>query len=407
MPVPCLEAPPIMPTMVSRLPKFGFQTKPVTSPSGAHLGPASSADRTGTRLTNGFYHHPGPVGVNGSGAGPAPSAKQSGFLRVPVAFAGNGEQQHGSDEKTEVKMGNACQKRSANHRQVHPAPSQQNASATTGKGRVSNHFTTSPDLQPPQSVPKILPVYKGSSKWGQTANGSKQVPDAPPASKPRLWQGGSLRRPQSFTYPAGFGSGSRSPLQKKQASRSHSSDNLGSAPLNKPAQSDLIRSRSLNQVRRRASPTLSPSSTSSSPVTTARSSLDCSNRSRLKPASPQVSARGNATHGDETPDGGSWRRPGVGAPSFLPLSSLKKPLLPSVSPSSKTSSISYKLSRPSLNKQLRPLRVTPASASGGERVETPPTTGHGLSGLSWWKRLLTAPSSTAIKTTVEINQQSE
>lgn len=387
--------------MVSRLPKFGFQTKPVASPSSAHLGPASSADATSTRLTNGFYHHPGPGGVNGSGAGPAPSAKQNGFLRVPVAFAANAEQ-HGSAEKTEVKRGNVCQKRSTNNRQVLPAP-------TAGKGRVSNHFTTSPNSRSPQSLPKILPVHKGSFKLGQTAlnltNGSKQAPNGPPAPKPWVGRAGSLRRPQSFTHPAGSGSGS--PLQKKQASRSHSSDDLGSAPPNKLTQSDRLRSRSLNQVRHGASPTLSPSPTSSSPVTTTRSSLDCSSRSRLKPVSPQVSARGNPTLSGQSPDGGSWGRPGVGAPSLLPLSSFRKPLLPSVSPSSKTSSVSYKLSRPSLNKQLRPLRATPAGTSRGEQAETPPTTAHSQAGWFWWKGLLKTLSATVLKRIGQIYQHSE
>lgn len=380
--------------MVSRLPKFGFQTKSATSSSGAHLAPAYSADTTSTRLTNGFYHHPGPVGVNSAGAGPAPSAKHHGFLRVPVSFAVNCEQEHSSDEKPEVKRGTTWPRRSPSNCQVHPVTSQQNVRATAGKGRVFNHSMIPSKPRSPQSVPKILPVHKGSSKPGQTAlnltNGSKQAPNGPPASKPWVGRGGSLRRPQSFAHPAG--SGSWSPVQKKQASRSHSSDDLGSAPPTRLTQSDRVRSRSLNQVRGQASPTLRPSPTSSSPVTTTRSHLYSSNRSVLKPASPQLSARGSSTTSSQTPDGGSWGRPGLGAPSLLPPSSLKKPLLPSISPSSKISSISYKLSRPSLSKQLRPVRVTPASASKGEqevnkmRAETPPMAGNSQSGWFWWKR---------------------
>ncbi|XP_010795513.1 uncharacterized protein [Notothenia coriiceps] len=65
---------------------------------------------------------------------------------------------------------------------------------------------------------------------------------------------------------------------------------------------------------------------------------------------------------------------------------LKKPLLlpPSTGPASKPSGISYRLSRPSLIKQSRPLRVTTANGSGQEvnrgptarrnSVETPSTT---------------------------------
>lgn len=368
--------------MVSRLPKFGFHTKSVTSP-----GPAASADMTSTRLTNGFYHHPGPVGVNSPGTGPAPPARQSGFLRVPVSFAVTCEQEHGSDETPAVKSRNTWQKRSTSSRLVLPGTSQQIVRATAGKGRGFNHSMMQSNSQSSQFVSKLPPVHKGSSKLGQTAlnptNGSKQAPNGPSASKLWVGRGGSLRRPQSLAHP---------PLQKKQASRSHSSDDLGSAPPNTLTQSDRVRSRSLIHVRRQASPTLSPSPTSSSPVTTTRSSLHYSNRSRLKPVSPPVSARGTFPVSGQTPDGGSWGRPGVGAPSLLPLSSLKKPLLPSIGSSSKIGSISYKLSRPSLNKQLRPLRVTPGSSSkGGQeskmtRAETPPTTGNSQSGLSWWKQ---------------------
>lgn len=329
MSVSSLEAPPTMPTMVSRLPKFGFQAK-------SSSAPAASADMTSTRLTNGFYHHPGPAGVNGAGGGSSPSAKQNGFLRAPASFATNCEQERG----------NACHSRSTNNHQAQPASSQQSA-RTTGKGRVLNHPAT------PQPATKDLKLPTAPN----LANGTKQAP-----SRPWTGRGGSLRRPQSFARPAG------SPLQKKQANRSHSSDDLGSAPPAQLTHNDRFRSQSLNQVRRQASPTLS-SSSSSSPVTPSRSYLF--SKSRLKPApSPQA-------------------RAGVGVPC-LPPSSLKKPLLPSIGPSSKNSGVSYKLSRPSLSKQLRPLRATPARASEDQEVnktvsETPPTTGDSQSGLFWWR----------------------
>ncbi|TNN03402.1 hypothetical protein fugu_000431 [Takifugu bimaculatus] len=314
-----------MPTMVSRLPKFGFQSKSASSSSGTHSGPATSADMTSTRLTNGFYHHPGPVGVNSSAAGSAPSVKQNGFLRVPVSFAVNCGQEHRGDEKSEAKRGN----------------------------RVSEPLYQQPS---------------GSSRLGQIApnltNGTKQAPNGPPASKPWTGRGGSLRRPQSFPHPGVSGS----LFQTKQASRSHSSDDLGSAPSAQLTQSDRIRSQSLNQVRRQASPSLSPSPSSSSPVASTRYFLYSYNRSRLKPApSSQGSARGISTISGQTPDGGSWGRSGISVPSLLPPSSLKKPLLPTIVPSSKNSGVSYKLSRPSLNKPLRPLRATPARPPIGEQ----------------------------------------
>lgn len=388
MSVSSLEAPPTMPTMVSRLPKFGFQSKSASSSSSTHTGPATSADMTSTRLTNGFYHHPGPVGVNSSAAGSSPSVKQNGFLRVPVSFSVNCEQEHGGDEKSELKRGTVCQNRSTNNRQVHPVPSQQSARTTAGKGRVLNHPATSSSSRSPQSVPKTLPVSKGSSRLGQIAlnltNGTKQAPNGPPASKPWTGRGGSLRRPQSFPHPGV----SESLFQKKHASRSHSSDDLGSAPSTQLTQSDRIRSQSLNQVRRQASPSLSPSPSSSSPVTSTRSFL-YSNKSRLKPASSsRGSARGISTITGQTPEGGSWGRSGISVPSLLPPSTLKKPLLPTIIPASKNSGVSYKLSRPSLNKPLRPLRATPAGPSKGEQevnqttsVEAAHMTGNSQSGL--------------------------
>lgn len=412
MSVSSLEAPPTMPTMVSRLPKFGFQSKSVSSSSGTRTGPAPSADMTSTRLTNGFYHHPGPVGVNSSAAGSSPSVKQNGFLRVPVSFAANCEQEQGGDEKSEGKRGNVCQNRFSHNRQVHPVPSQQSARTTAGKGRVLNHPATSSSSRSPQSVPKLLPVSKGSSRLGQIppnlTNRSKQAPNGPPASKPWTERGGSLRRPRSFPHPGVSGS----LFQKKQASRSHSSDDLGSAPSTQLTQSDRIRSQSLNQVRRQASPSLSPSPSSSSFVASTRSFLYSNNRSRLKPASSsQGSARGISSISGQTPEGG---RSGIGVPSLLPLSSLKKPLLPTVVPSSKNSGVSYKLSRPSLNKPLRPLRATPARPSQGEQevnqtrsAETAPTTGNGQSGLFWRKAPLKTLSLTSIKTIEPIPQNND
>lgn len=357
------EAPPTMPTMVSRLPKFGFQAKSVTSSGGAHPGPAPPADVASTRLTNGFYHHPGPVGVNSAGPGSAPSVKQNGFLRVPASFAAGCEQDGG--DKAE-KRGNPGQNRPASARQPQPV-----ARATAGKGRVLTQPMTS-------LMARSLPVPKGSSRPAQNlTNGPKQAPNGG-AARPWTGRGGSPRQPQSLTPPVGSRSGS--PLQKKQAGRSHSSDDLGSAPPVPLTQSDRLRSRSLNQVRRQASPTPGPSSASSSPVAT-RSFLYGGSRPRPKPLwSPPPSARGTPPAGAQSPEGGGWGRPGIAGPSLL-----KKPLLPSVVPSPKNSGVSYKLSRPSPSKQLRPLRVTPPraqEATEAPRAEAPPTARSSQSGLS-------------------------
>ncbi|KAI9529480.1 hypothetical protein NQZ68_011189 [Dissostichus eleginoides] len=296
-----------MPTMVSRLPKFGSKPKSPT---------LSTASSTNTRLTNGFYHHPGPAGVNGSSSYTAPTpVKQNGFIRVPIKWRKENEEE-----------GGATGIRSAINNNNHQLNLQgKTAISSTGKGRGFGFPSSSSPS--PQSSPR-----------------------------PRI---GSLRqpgfsRPGSGTGPgSGPGSRSGSPLLKKPpASRSHSSDSLGKAtiPL---TQNDRFRSRSLTQVRQQPSPNLNPSPTlnPSPPSPTINPS----------PSSPLSHSSTNMATAAQTP--------------------LKESC---TGPASKPSGISYRLSRPSLIKQSRPLRVTTANGSGQEvnrgptarsnSVETPSTT---------------------------------
>lgn len=346
--------PPAMPTMVSRLPKFGSRPKPQTHPAAAAVNATSS-----TRLTNGFYHHPGPTGGNGA---PPSSPKQNGFIRTPSSFSGRWKEDGG-------KGGNIVQTRSGVHQyysqrpQGSPLMSQRDAkkAAFNGKGRVYGQpqSASSPAVSP-QSSPRTLPLSRSGTKLSSPGppSGARQSPVIP-RSKPRS---SSLRQPQTVHHPrpgSGPGSRSGSPLNKKPpAGRSYSSDSLGSAPSSQLSENDRLRSRSLTQVRRQPSPTLSSSS-----------SLP---RSR-------VAERGSPPEGGAR--GGRGVKPGsgrYGATAILPPTALKKPLLPSLSPTSKPSGISYKLSRPSLMKQPRPLRVAPTEACGGVRrmnsIETPSTT---------------------------------
>uniref|UniRef100_A0A4W6DSS9 Coiled-coil serine-rich protein 2a n=1 Tax=Lates calcarifer TaxID=8187 RepID=A0A4W6DSS9_LATCA len=439
MSAPPLVDPPAMPTMVSRLPKFGLRPKSATAPSGAQMGPTANTGTftstavTSTRLTNGFYHHPGPAGVNGSLTAPPSSVKQNGFIRVPTSFTmklrkENGTMEDGGvDEEGELrrgKDGNVGQNRSGNNihqyysQRPHGSPvvSQRDAKKTTtssaGKGRGFGQPVTSTSMPLPQSSPRTLPGSKSGShgsKPSQTAsgltNGTKQTLNGLPGSKPRSGTNGYLRRPQNFPRPSssrpGSGPGSRSgsPLQKKAAaSRSYSSDSLGSAPSVQLTESDRFRSRSLTQVRQQPSPTLTPSSTSSSslprsPTVTRSYSINRAAERGLKEltaSSAQPPSRGSLTKSpvtSQSPEGGgrgggvkvqsavASGRSGVSIPSLLPPSALKKPLLTSLGPPAKPSGISYKLSRPSLIKQSRPLRVTPTNVSGGD-----PEVNQGLTG---------------------------
>ncbi|XP_008290597.1 serine-rich coiled-coil domain-containing protein 2-like [Stegastes partitus] len=357
---PLVDPPTItMPTMVSRLPKFGSRPRSQTAPAASGAAPAAS-----TRLTNGFYHHPGPVGVNGTVTAPPSAVRQNGFIRVPSSFPAKWRKEGGATEDGEAKN-------------VPQPPSPQGKKATTpppGKGRGFGQPATSSSPSP-QSSPRTLPASKSGSRLSPPASGlPKRTLNG--VSKPR----GTLRQPQGFGRPGGSrpssgpGSRSGSPLQKKaSASRSYSSDSLGSAPSVQLTENDRFRSRSLTQVRRQPSPTLTPSPTSSSP-TVARYH---GNKASSAQAPPRKPPEGGARGG-----GGVKGRSGV--PSLLPPAALKKPLLPSLGPASKPSGISYKLSRPSLMKQSRPLRVTPTNESGGEinrglngrrdSVETPSTT---------------------------------
>ncbi|KAL3045994.1 hypothetical protein OYC64_004077 [Pagothenia borchgrevinki] len=249
-----MSAPPLlaMPTMVSRLPKFGSKPKSST---------LSTASSTNTRLTNGFYHHPGPAGVNGSSSYTAPTpVKQNGFIRVPTKWRKENEEE-----------GGATGIRSAINNNNHQLNLQgKTAISSTGKGRGFGFPSSSSPS--PQSIPRLLPVSKTALNGikpavngvsGSTVlNGTKSTLMGVSGSRPRI---GSLRqpgfsRPGSGTGPgSGPGSRSGSPLLKKPpASRSHSSDSLGKAtvPL---TQNDRFRSRSLTQVRQQPSPTLNPS----------------------------------------------------------------------------------------------------------------------------------------------------
>ncbi|XP_037319518.2 serine-rich coiled-coil domain-containing protein 2 [Pungitius pungitius] len=207
--------------------------------------------------------------------------------------------------------------------------------------------------------------------------GSKPSKAAFGLNKPEGGARGGLRQPQDLAGGSGSGPGSRSgsPLQKElPAGRCHSSDSLGSAPPPRLSESDRLRSRSLTQVRQQQSNTLTPSSTSSNPRNPSRSYSV--NRAAGRGAS---STKPSVT--DQTPEGGAKGGGGVkvqsrsvlSIPSLLPPSALRKPLLSVFGPASKSSGISYRLSRPSLIKQSRPLRATSNQHADEQETNRGPT----------------------------------
>ncbi|XP_062270211.1 serine-rich coiled-coil domain-containing protein 2 isoform X2 [Platichthys flesus] len=390
-PPSCLVHTPAMPTMVSRLPKFGSQPKSIAASNGAQIstptaGTVISAAATSSLLTNGFYHHPGPMGVNGSVTAPPSAVKKNGFIRVPTSISMNWKKENsrtedGPDAEREWKRATGGNVLPGNH--IHQYYNQRQGSAAGGReakksttslaGKVRGYSppVTSSSSPSPQSSPRTVPVSKlGSpgSKPGQTTsrtNGTKRAPTGLAGSRPRTVSNGSLRQPHSFARPgSGPGPRSGSPfLKKPAASRSHSSDSLGSAAPVQLTEED--RSRSLTQVRQQPSPLLIPS----------YSNKRAAERGLRESTSSLGPPRGSLVklpvicHTPEGRGGGVKvpLRSGVSIPSLLPPSALKKPLLPSLGPASKPSGISYKLSRPSLIKQPRPLRMTAPSVSGGEQ----------------------------------------
>ncbi|XP_056152737.1 serine-rich coiled-coil domain-containing protein 2-like [Lampris incognitus] len=454
---------PAMPTMVSRLPKFGSRatsgthtgSTQVSSAGSVHTSAVTGSATAGAQPMNGSCHHP---------AEALSSAKQNGLIHMPPSFSmkwrnGKGEmQKRGGDvekESRERKGVSVGPNRSSSHLQHHlstqRASPQRSPSATqreikkpsmsyAGRGRGFGLAVTRSLLPSPQSSPKTF----ATSKIGQRStkpelnppdltNETKQSMNGHASTRQRAnGANSSLRLPLSLSRPDGRvsshpASRSGSPLLIDQpAFRSQSSDSLRSTS---PASSsvslskeDRLRSRSLTQVRRLPSPTLTPPYSSSSlpsslprsPTITRSYSLNrAAERGSKELASSATRALPRAalarspltkpTPGGEGVDVGATGesegfdcakvqssaapvRSEVTAPSLLPPSAFKKPLLPSFGSTSKPSALSYKLTRPSLIKQPTLLCPAPGNASENDQevsqeltgrrnsVETPPVT---------------------------------
>lgn len=396
---------PTMPTMVSRLPKFGFRTKTAPPVDGAHT---PTVNGSSGRLANGFYHQPGPPPLAGSYTPPPPTAtsKQNGFIKEPVSVSvkwkSGGET---LEREKELSGGKHVNQQPPGAPVASPCQSKKPAVTPAARGRGFGFPPTSLPSPPPQSDRRQLPVAKAGThgvKSGQSgsavANGRKATPTG---IKPWSGSNGSLKRPQSFTRLSSPGPGSRSgsrsgsPLSRKPpASRCYSSEALGSTPSVQEAENDRLRSRSFTQTRRQASPTPNTTSTPPSSLRRPAHRTFSFNRQEVKDAAPRGTPA-KPTGSSRPADPGSkglkpqsstpTTRTAGAAPAPSPLSSLKKPLLPNVGSASKHSGISYKLSRPSLNKQSRPLRATMTNEQhlNQGRLEQRSTTKLSSPGLSY------------------------
>lgn len=371
---------PTMPTMVSRLPKFGFRTKTAPPVDSAHT---PTANGSSGRLVNGFYHQPGPPALAASYTPPSPTAtsKQNGFIKEPVSISAKWKSVGETREREkELSGGKRIQLQPPGALAASPCQSKKPAVMPAARGRGFGFPATSLPSPPPQSDRRQLPVAKAGSVCAKSGQSGAALPNGrkatPTGIKPWSGSSGSLKRPQSFTRLSSPGPGSRpgsrsgSPLSRKPpASRCRSSEALGSTPSVQAAESDRLRSRSFTQTQRQASPT---PNTSSTPLSSLRRPAHCTysfNRREVKDAAPRGTPAKSTGSSRPADPGSKGLKPqssapptriagAAPAPTPSPLSSMKKPLLPNIGSASKPSGISYKLSRPSLYKQSRPLRVT-------------------------------------------------
>lgn len=366
MPARSLVYPPAMPTMVSRLPRFGSHPKSATTPDGAQTNSISSSEAR-TRFTNRFYHHPGTAGGHSRSTGPLSS------VSMPTSFSGKWKKEKGMMEdggSEELSRGNGGNNIYQNFYQRHQGsavvPQRDAKKPTSSTGRAI-HPSQPPPVSPSQSKPRTSSASRPSelpSRTNRTLNG-------PSGPKPQSRSNGSVRRPNSFVHPGSVsGSGSWSPLQNKPpASRSRSNDSLSTTSSTQL--SDTDRSRSLTQVRQHPSHprwVTQPSPTNRGSGGRAKESSASSVQAPPRGSLLKSPVRSRASEG-----GGG----GSSSPASVSIPSLKKPLVASLGPASKPSGISYKLSRPSLFKQSHPVQEPP-SVSGD--LEVGPSTGEDCPG---------------------------
>lgn len=387
MSTPSPNVAPTMPTMVSRLPKFGFRAKTAPPVDSAHT---PIANGSAGRLANGFYHQPGPLAPGGfyTPSPPHASGRQNGFIKEPVSVSLRWKSAGETLEREKEPSGG---KQVQQHPQEAPAAASQGKKQTVtpaARGRGFGFPSRSLPSPPPQSDRRAPPAAKVGSQGAKPGQSGSTLPTGRKATLTgvKSWSGtsGSLKRPQSFTRlnspgpGSGPGSRSSSPLSRKQpASRCHSTEVLGSAPSVRAAESDRLRSRSFTQTQRQPSPIPHTGSTPPSSLRRPAQRTFSFNRRDVKDAAPRgtpAKKTGSGSKGLKPQSSAPLIRTAAPAPS--PLSSLKKPLLPNVGSASKPSGISYKLSRPSLNKQSRPLRVTVTNEQHPDRPEQTSATKH-------------------------------
>lgn len=263
----------VMPPMVSRLPKFSSRPKTALTPTNSTTSTSSAANANAnpspemgqastvnngqsfnlsSRLSNGFYHHPGPtLGVKSHMA--QANGKQNGFIRAPTNFTSKWRKENVEDGAAdfEFKPGKKDTKKMA--------------SPFTGKTRSLNQSIAT--ISSPKVVTPKTTQASTKSMLNCLAKKQNGASSLSKVSRPSLGQG--------------WRSGSPLENQKQAAGRSHSSDSLGASQNVPLTESDKVRSRSLTQVQRQPSP--SNPAVKSRAYSTNRAERKASNRTSCLP----------------------------------------------------------------------------------------------------------------------------
>ncbi|XP_010893950.2 serine-rich coiled-coil domain-containing protein 2 isoform X2 [Esox lucius] len=351
---------PNVPTMVSRLPKFGSRSALPTAVAGT------------APLTNGTHYLAS--GTMGKGIS---TARQNGSVRMPASSSsslkwkkekGDPEEKGGSGEEGVIEAGH-------HPRQLQrlPAVVPEIRKPVVVKVRGSASSKTVSRAAAPKQASSGQGLCNGKAGISRQTAGGGGGGGRPRASSARhslVSPVGTLTSSFSFSQ----SSGSLESGSEENMVRSQSLTHVKRIPS--PSEPPIIRSYSFNRASELAKELPKPMA-KSQPV---KASL-------LARPSPVLSGggRGSGLHLNKGVLGLAPVKAGVGTASgVLPPAALRKSLLPGpASNTTKPSALGYKLSRPSLIKQPRPVLPAPAEQVQGDgeeskgrrnSVETPPVT---------------------------------
>ncbi|XP_060795235.1 serine-rich coiled-coil domain-containing protein 2 isoform X2 [Neoarius graeffei] len=293
------------PTMVSRLPKFGFRAPPAAGP-----------------VTNGSTHS-----VSSGWAKGAPVGKQNGTVRLSGHFPMKGRK--GREDCGEKVPDSGEEARGSLRSQQQPR------SAVTVK--QIRKPSAAPVGKTQRSISTIPSTIPRSITQPIKTNPRNPAPKQPSPTQPPCRKFGANVVAAS--------QGSSSPHGSLQSSLSHSSDSLKSLSVE-----NVVRSQSFSYLKR-------PTAVTDPPLTRSFSFNRAAELAKElpRPLAQSPVARSPVTQASTVLD--CVVKPTV-APctiSSIPPSTLKKSLLPNCTDGKPSSLLSYKLMRPSLIKQPRPI----------------------------------------------------